>query len=118
MKVHSILYRLNYMFIGNYRPGAAGRSLEGVEIKIDKPDSKGDGEICFRGRHVFMGYLYQPEKTVEAVDEDGWLHSGDIGRIDSEGKIQFLAFVCTVLLYIFLQYLLLGPLLYYIKFHN
>ena len=37
-----------------------------------------------------MGYLYQPEKTVEAVDEDGWLHSGDIGRIDSEGKVQFL----------------------------
>ena len=68
---------------------------------------------------MFMGYLYQPEKTVEAVDEDGWLHSGDIGRIDSEGKVQFFAFVCTVLLYIyFVCNLLLGPLLYNIKYRN
>lgn len=66
-----------------------------------------------------MGYLYQPEKTVEAVDEDGWLHSGDIGRIDSEGKVQFFGFVCTVLLYIyFVCNLLLGPLLYNIKCRN
>ena len=42
--------------------------------------------MCFRGRHVFMGYLGQEEKTVEAIDEDGWLHSGDIGKVDKEGK--------------------------------
>lgn len=70
----------------NYKPGAAGLSLKGIEMKIDKPDSYGDGEICFRGRHVFMGYLHEPDKTIESLDEDGWLHSGDIGKIDSDGN--------------------------------
>ena len=39
-------------------------------------------QICFYGRHVLMGYLNNEEKTAEAIDEEGWLHSGDIGRID------------------------------------
>lgn len=37
------------------------------------------------GRHIFMGYLNEPQKTNEVLDADGWLHSGDIGKFDSDG---------------------------------
>ena len=39
------------------------------------------------GRHVFMGYLNNEKKTKEAIDDEGWLHSGDIGKVDSDGFI-------------------------------
>uniref|UniRef100_A0A6M2DNU1 long-chain-fatty-acid--CoA ligase n=1 Tax=Xenopsylla cheopis TaxID=163159 RepID=A0A6M2DNU1_XENCH len=61
-----------------------GYALPGVETKIDNPDQNGEGEICMRGRHIFMGYLNEEAKTAEAKDEDGWLHSGDIGKIDDK----------------------------------
>lgn len=72
---------------GHYKLGSAGKVLIGVENKIDNPGPNGDGEICFRGRHVFMGYLGEEAKTRETIDEDGWLHSGDIGRLDEDGHL-------------------------------
>lgn len=60
-----------------YRTGWVGQKLSGTELKIAE-----DGEICMRGRHVFKGYFKNETATSEAIDDDGWLHSGDIGKIE------------------------------------
>lgn len=56
--------------------------MPGCKTKLENQDEEGNGEICFWGRNVFMGYLNMPDKTVEALDQNGWLHSGDLGRLD------------------------------------
>lgn len=64
-----------------------GKGLPGVMTKIRKPDANGVGEIIVKGRHVMMGYVEDIDKTCEAIDEDGWLATGDVGYIDSDGYI-------------------------------
>jgi long-chain acyl-CoA synthetase len=63
------------------KPGSIGKAAEFCEVRIDDVT----GEILVRGKNVFMGYLNQPEKTAETIDKDGWLHTGDVGSVDSEG---------------------------------
>ncbi|XP_061451471.1 long-chain-fatty-acid--CoA ligase ACSBG1 isoform X2 [Rhineura floridana] len=68
-----------------YRRYSCGKAVPGCKVKLMNEDEHGNGEICFWGRTVFMGYLNMEDKTREAVDEDGWLHSGDLGKIDRDG---------------------------------
>jgi long-subunit acyl-CoA synthetase (AMP-forming) len=65
---------------GRLRTGKAGFVPPTMELKI-----AADGEICIRGPHVFKGYYKDPDATAEAIDAEGWLHSGDIGELDAEG---------------------------------
>ncbi|XP_040273720.1 long-chain-fatty-acid--CoA ligase ACSBG2 isoform X3 [Bufo bufo] len=67
------------------RMNGCGRVISGCKTKIYQPDGDGSGEILFWGRHVFMGYLNMEVKTKESIDEEGWLHSGDIGKHDDKG---------------------------------
>ncbi|KAM7351042.1 uncharacterized protein ACRADG_004023 [Cochliomyia hominivorax] len=64
-----------------------GKPIPGVEIKIANPDKKGEGEILLKGPCNFIGYLKEPQKTLDAVTEDDWLKSGDLGYLDSQGNL-------------------------------
>ena len=68
-----------------YNQKSTGKVPPGMEIKIDNPDEKGNGEICFRGRHVMMGYLKNENASQETIDNQGYLHSGDLGKFDEQG---------------------------------
>lgn len=65
--------------------GSCGKPAPGCRVKLVDKDTEGNGEICFRGRTVFMGYLNMEDRTKEAFDEEGWLHSGDLGKLDKDG---------------------------------
>ena len=65
--------------------------MPGVEVAVINPETgafcKEDehGELCCRGYNVMKGYYKMPDETARAIDMDGWLHSGDIGKKDKEG---------------------------------
>ncbi len=63
-----------------------GRVVPGMEMRIDASQGE-DGELLFRGPLVMRGYLDDPVGTAEAIDADGWLHTGDVGRVDPDGNL-------------------------------
>ncbi|SEN00485.1 Long-chain acyl-CoA synthetase (AMP-forming) [Pseudomonas sp. ok272] len=67
---------------GQSKPGSVGRAVPGMQIAIAK-----DGEVLLRGLPVMQGYHHQPEKTAEALSEDGWYRTGDVGRLDDDGYL-------------------------------
>lgn len=71
------------------RKDSVGKAIPGVEAKIIDPDENGIGEIIARGENIMLGYYNAPDLTDEVI-KDGWLHTGDMGRIDKDGFI----FIC------------------------
>ena len=63
---------------------SAGVNVTGTEFKIFNQDKDGQGEICFRGRNRFMGYYKNEEATLETIDQEGYIHSGDQGYINNK----------------------------------
>lgn len=75
------------------RMGSAGRVVPGAEVRVVDPDSLEDveqgqqGELWFKSRQLMKGYHNKPDATKEAITDDGWFRTGDIGRVDDEGYI-------------------------------
>ena len=75
------------------RVKTVGRSMPGIEVTIRDPETNEEvprnavGEVCCRGYNVMQGYYNMPKDTAEAIDEEGWLHSGDLGIMDEDGYV-------------------------------
>ncbi len=79
---------ISYSHTNDFLPKSAGKVLDIMEAKIDRPDPKtGVGEIFVRGENVMSGYYKNEESTKDILDGEGWLHTGDLGSIDAEGNI-------------------------------
>ena len=107
-EVEEFLYRIKFPFTVGYgmtecgplisytpwrefEPGSAGRTLPIMKADIRPDDTTpGQGEIVVRGQNVMKGYYKNPDATEAALDADGWLHTGDMGRIGSDGRTIFI----------------------------
>lgn len=73
--------------VGQTRFLSSGYAVDGIEIRIDDPDANGEGEILVKGPNVMRGYYKSPQDTAEVFTEDGWLRTGDLGRLDEAGFV-------------------------------
>jgi len=80
-----------YSDVATAKPGSVGQLIKGTYGKV--VDSNGNslgpnkvGELCFKGPFIMKGYIDNPEATTDSIDEDGWLHSGDLGYYDEDNQ--------------------------------
>ncbi|WP_133795985.1 AMP-binding protein [Prosthecobacter fusiformis] len=80
-----------HVWLPSHRPGSVGQLIPGLAIRITHPETNEpqslhtSGMIWFKGTNVFEGYLKDPKRTAEVIDENGWFRTGDIGRVDMDG---------------------------------
>ncbi len=78
---------------GKFKPGSAGMTIPNTEVRIVDPSTgeslglDADGEVWIKGPQVMKGYLNNDEATKSTIDEDGWLHTGDVGHVDADGHL-------------------------------
>ena len=79
---------LGYVHVQDFVARSCGHLVDRMEMKIlsDDPHSI-PGEILVRGEHLMLGYYKEPEMTAEAIDKEGWFHTGDLGIVDTKGNI-------------------------------
>ena len=71
-----------------FAKGSCGREVPRMELKVLSEDPQNiPGEIVTRGTNVMLGYYNNPDATAEAIDKDGWLHTGDLGTMDAQGNV-------------------------------
>ncbi len=79
---------ISYAHSKDFIAKSAGKLLDIMEIKLlNKDPETGVGEICVTGENLMSGYFKNPEATAQILDKEGWLHTGDLGTVDSEGNI-------------------------------
>merc|ERR1712194_630689 len=76
------------MFLPDYSLKACGSVVIGGEIKLENPSKEGEGEVCFRARNCFMGYLKNDKATTDTIDSKRFVHSGDLGNFDKKGNLR------------------------------
>lgn len=79
---------ITYSDYKDFVPGSCGTPVKHMEVKIDSSDPENiPGEILARGMNVMLGYYKNPEATAEALDQDGWYHTGDLGTLAPDGHL-------------------------------
>lgn len=74
-----------FNYPGHVRLGSVGKSFPGTELRLEDCDAEGNGEIVYRGRHIMSGYLNDSANSAATITQGGWLHSGDVGKLDADG---------------------------------
>lgn len=79
---------ISYEDFSTFVQGSCGKAIRRMTVKIDSDDPQNvPGEILTKGANVMLGYYKNPEETAEAIDEEHWLHTGDLGTLDKDGNL-------------------------------
>ncbi len=90
---------ISYSDYKDFVPGSCGTPVDHMEVKIDSADPQRiPGEILTRGMNVMLGYYKNPEATAEALDKEGWYHTGDLGTMSADGHVFILGRIKNMIL--------------------